>query len=73
MPREKKTMAELVEVLDDGTTLADILIGFGWYKNELKRSADKGKKYREAKKAKKSTATTTGPGDEDSGSPNLSK
>jgi len=52
MPRGNKTLAELIQVLDDGTTLYDILYGFGWYKKELARSAEKNKKRSKKNKDK---------------------
>ena len=57
MPRQKKTLAELVQVLDDGTTLYDILVGFGWAQAEKKRHAEKSKKRREL--TKKTPASET--------------
>ena len=55
MPKPKPTLAELVQVLDDGTTLADILVGFGWYKKEKdrlrKKDEVKAQRRKEAKKA----------------------
>lgn len=72
MPNQKKTLAELVQVLDDGTTLADILTGFGWYQAEKKRSIEKGKRIRAAKKAAKA-AQPPASSEQDSGSANLNE
>lgn len=55
MPRQSqaKPLAELIELLDDGTTLADILTGFGWYKKEKARITAKNKKLSAIKKEQK--------------------
>lgn len=56
MPKPKPTLAELVQVLDDGTTLADILIGFGYYKKEKERCRLKDQvQYQRRKVAKKAS------------------
>lgn len=68
----KKTLAELVQVLDDGTTLADILTGFGWWQAEKKRSSEKGKRIRAAKKAARA-AKPPAPAEEDTGSVSLNE
>lgn len=44
MPKQKETLAGLIQVLDDGTTLEDILQGFGWWQKEKKRNIEKNKK-----------------------------
>ena len=35
--RQQPTLAELIQVLDDGTTVADLLIAYGWVKKERLR------------------------------------
>jgi len=69
MPRQKKTLAELVEVLDDGTTLYDILRGLGWVQREKERLKQKDKKKSERMKAEKSKAPVASPTSETPESP----
>ena len=68
----KKSLAELVQVLDDGTTLADILTGFGWWQAEKKRSVEKGKRIRAAKKAARAVEPPA-PTDDETGSVNINE
>ena len=53
MPKNKPTLAELVQVLDDGTTLYDILLDFGWAKKRQKTLQECEKKRYQRKKGKK--------------------
>ena len=59
MPRFKKdskSLAELIQILDNGTTLYDILYGFNWYRKEIERLSEKNKKrYEILKESKKKT------------------
>ena len=52
-PKSKKTLAELPQLLDDGTTLYDILRGYAFFKHESSRHNEKAKRRRAKAKEKK--------------------
>ena len=52
-PKSQKTLAELIQVLDDGTTLYDILRGYAFFKHESSRHNEKAKRRRAKAKEKK--------------------
>ena len=59
MPKPKPTLAELVQVLDDGTTLYDILVDLNWAKKEKARLHQVAVERYKKKKAKKQALSVT--------------
>ena len=58
MPKkDSANLAELIQVLDSGMTLADILYDLGWVRKERERHRVKGAKQRAAKKPPAPPAT----------------
>lgn len=64
MPKQDQpTLADLVQVLDDGMTLGDILRDLGWIRKERERHRLKAARKR---KAKKTESPPPAPGDAES-------
>lgn len=53
MPKKEKNAAELIQVLDCGITLADILYDLAWVRKERGRLKDKEARKRQRKKKEK--------------------
>lgn len=53
MPKSQPNLAELVQVLDNGTTLYDILLDLGWAKKEKARLHQVAVERYQKKKSKK--------------------
>lgn len=63
MPRQPQNLADLVQVLDNGMTLGDILYDLGWVKKERERQRNKEARKRQRKKeVKPSVPAENNPG-----------
>lgn len=66
MPRQQQSLADMVQVLDSGITLGDILYDLGWVRKERERQrnkeARKRQRTKQAKEAPKEPTASNNPG-----------